>query len=350
MSQPPPSSQLQTHTSLVEEERPRYSTSELQDYFERISLPARYREHPILRDGSLAKTKEYGLPFLRNLARYHTCNVPFENLELHYSVSRKITLDPSDLYTKIVRRRRGGRCMENNTFFATVLRSLGYELRNCGGRVSRSVSPYPEVRRSQGLTYDGWNHMLNLVRLDDEWYVIDVGMGAMGPNLPYPLQDGFETTSIAPRRIRLQLRPIAESYATASSVAEPPKMWCYDVCYKPSSDDEAKNAWLPIYCFTETEFLPQDYEMMSWFTSTHQRSFFTKMLTCTRMVMGEDGEAIVGDLTLVVETIRRTVGGQREVVRECASEAERVQALEEMFGVELTEEERKAISAGVSLG
>jgi arylamine N-acetyltransferase len=90
-----------------------------------------------------------------------------------------------DLYTKFAERGieygRGGRCMENNGFFGTVLRSLGFDVRNCAGRVSRAQ--VPGAAKDQLNTYDNWNHMLNLVRLDREWYVVDVGMGAMGKNI-----------------------------------------------------------------------------------------------------------------------------------------------------------------------
>ncbi|XPS71832.1 hypothetical protein M3J09_004010 [Ascochyta lentis] len=331
-----------TQLPLNEEDRPHYSISQLHEYFERIRLPQKYRDSPLLSNASYAVTKQHGLPLLQALTRHHTCEVPFENLELHYSAHKTITLDVADLYTKIVHRRRGGRCMENNTFFGTILRSLGYEVRNCGGRVSRAMSPFPEVRRNQRKTYDGWNHMLNLVKLDSEWYVVDVGMGAMGPNLPYPLQDGFETTSITPRKIRLQSRSIPESYGTRSN-----ELWCYDVCYNPG--DSVENAWVPVYCFTETEFLPQDYEMMSWFTSTHERSFFTRSVTTTKMIMDERYEVVVGDITLFEATIKETIGGKREVLKECLTEDERVDTLKKTFGIELTDEERRGIPLGLRL-
>lgn len=333
-----------TQLALSDEERPRYSASELQDYYTRIKLPPKYLDSPILSDTTLATTKQHGLPFLQALTRYHTCNVPFENLELHYSAQKTITLNTSDLYDKIVKQRRGGRCMENNTFFATVLRSIGFDVRNCGGRVSRAMSPYPDVRQKQASTYDGWNHMLNLVRLDGAWYVVDVGMGAMGPNLPYPVEDGFETTSIAPRRIRLQHRAIPESYGTSSN-----KLWCYDVCYKPVNEGEGENTWIPTYCFTETEFLPQDYEQMSWFTSTNPRSFFTKYVTSTRMVMDEAGEKIIGSITLFGSGIKESIGLDRKDLRECKSEEERIAALEEIFDIRLTEEEKNGIPSELRL-
>ncbi|KAL4916562.1 hypothetical protein BDW62DRAFT_185911 [Aspergillus aurantiobrunneus] len=329
-----------TQLPLDEDARPRYSAAELRDYFECIQLPPEYLHSTVLKDAAQARTKEHGLPLLRALTRHHACNVPFDNLVLHYSAHKAVTLDLAELYTKIVRRRRGGRCMEHNSFFGTVLRSLGYEVRNCGGRVARAMSPYPDVRRNQSTTYDGWNHMLNLVRLDDEWYVVDVGMGSMGPNLPYPLRDGFETTSIAPRLIRVQLRSIPESYASSTDTG-PPKLWCFDVCYNPV--DGAAREWVPVYCFTETEFLPQDYEVMSWFTSTNLRSFFTKYITCTKMLVDEDKKVIVGNVTLFKDTVRETIGTNRKVLKECKTEDERVQALAEIFHIHLTDEEKQGI-------
>ncbi|KAF3051813.1 N-terminal acetyltransferase [Didymella keratinophila] len=318
MSSPVPTALIQL--LLNDEDRARYGVEQLKNYFVRIELPSKYLDSPLLSDKSHAATKEHGLPFLHALTRFHTCSVPFENLELHYSANKTITLDPEDLYTKIVTRRRGGRCMENNTFFATVLRSLGFEVRDWGGRVSRAMSP-----------------------LDGQWYVVDVGMGSMGPNMPYPLEDGFETISIAPRKIRLQLRAIAESYGDHSN-----KLWCYDVRHNPSVDGE--EVWISTYCFTETEFLSQDYQMMSWFTSTHPTSFFTRCVNSIRMIMDDAQEKIIGNIMLFESKITKSIGADREVVKECATEDERVGALNELFDIDLTEEERKSIPADRRLG
>ncbi|EPS30997.1 hypothetical protein PDE_05951 [Penicillium oxalicum 114-2] len=340
---------VMTQLPLDEESQLRYGNAELHEYFDTIKLPQHYRDSVVLTDAAQALTIEEGLPLLNALTRHHTCNVPFENLVLHYNTQKIVTLDPTALFNKIVRRRLGGRCMENNTFFATVLRSLGYEVRNCGGRVSRAMSPYPDVRRNQSRTYDGWNHMLNLVWLGDEWYVVDVGMGAMGPNLPFPLRDGFETTSIAPRVIRIQHRPIQETFASRSGRGpEPPRLWCYDVCYNPT--DEAGQKWVPVYCFTETELLPQDYEVMSWFTSRHPKSFFTQEIMCTKMLMDEKKEVIVGNLTLFNDTLRESVGADRKVTAQCKTEQDRLQLLEDIFNICLTDEEKGSIAEDRRLG
>ncbi|CAK3879741.1 Arylamine N-acetyltransferase [Lecanosticta acicola] len=332
-----------TQLPVKPEDRPRYSKEQLQTYFHRIHLPKHHLASPVLKnDPSLASTQEHGLPLLRALHLYHLGNIPFENLELHYSAHKKISLNMDDLYTKFAERGlqygRGGRCMENNGFFGTVLRSIGYDVRNCAGRVSRSWSPDAETRKQQGETYDCWNHMLNLVRIEEQWWVVDVGMGSMGPSIIYPLQDGWEGVAIPPRVIRLQKRSIPETYSRTSEDAT--KLWCYDVCHRP---DESERKWIPTYCFTETEFLPQDYEMMSWFTSTHPKSFFTYSVLCTRLILDEEQQCIVGDISLFNDGVMKKIGGKKGEERQLKTEEERVRVLKEMLGVELTEEEKSGM-------
>lgn len=165
--------------------------------------------------------------------------------------------------------------------------------------------------------------------------------------MPLPLKDGFGTISIAPRRIRLQHRIIAEHAQEDEKDAQ--KLWCFDVCHHPK-DNADENTWIPTYCFTTTEFLPQDYEMMSWFTSTSPRCFFIRSILCTKMIMDEETEEIVGDYSLFNDNVRKTVGGKREVVRELKTEQDRLDALEEIFGVRFTQEQKDGITPEMRLG
>jgi arylamine N-acetyltransferase len=71
--------------------------------------------------------------------------VPFESISLHYSRFRNISLHPEELYGKIVGRGMGGYCMEVNTFFAAMLRGLGFQLFSVGARVN-----------VPGRGYQGW--------------------------------------------------------------------------------------------------------------------------------------------------------------------------------------------------
>lgn len=235
--------------------------------------------------------------------------------------------------------------MENNGFFGTILRSLGYDVRNCGGRVSRMWNPNAETREQLGDTYDNWNHMLNLVKLDKQRYVVDVGMGSMGPAIVYPLEDGWEGVAVAPRKIRLQLRPIPEHYGREEDAQ---KLWCFDQCLVP--DQRGKDKWIPTYCFTETEFLPQDYEMMSFYTSNNPSVFFTYCIICTKLLLDEEKEELVGDITLFNNVVRKTASGKRDPPQELHTEEERIKALKYVFKVELTEEEKNGIPNDKKLG
>jgi arylamine N-acetyltransferase len=76
------------------------------------------------------------LSFLAELQKRNLASVPFEDVSLHYSKHRLLSLDPDDLFDKIVTNSRGGYCMEVNCFFGTVLRSLGFTVTNVGGRVN----------------------------------------------------------------------------------------------------------------------------------------------------------------------------------------------------------------------
>ncbi|ERF68424.1 hypothetical protein EPUS_03742 [Endocarpon pusillum Z07020] len=93
----------------------------------------------------------------------------------------------------------GGYCMENNTFMATVLRSLGYVLYTAGARVGNVLDD--GYKGPQG--YGGWNHMLNVVTVHDQKYLVDVGFGSSGAVKPIHLKDGEIVQSVPPARQRL---------------------------------------------------------------------------------------------------------------------------------------------------
>lgn len=99
-----------------------YSEEQLELYLQHIRYPR--TKHP-----------EDRLQLLMGLVRHHQARVPFDSIALHYSPTRLLSLDPADLFDKIVTRSRGGYCMEVNELFATVLRTLGFKLYSAAGRV-----------------------------------------------------------------------------------------------------------------------------------------------------------------------------------------------------------------------
>ena len=101
---------------------------------------------------------------LRQLHRAHMLAVPFENLDIH--LGRRIVVDKTELFNKIVMQKRGGFCYEQNGLFAAVLRALGFDVTLMEARVSRGDGTF-------GIPFD---HLTLLVTLDDRW-LADVGFG-----------------------------------------------------------------------------------------------------------------------------------------------------------------------------
>lgn len=132
--------------------RPVYTPAQLSRYFDHIRFPHHYRSIT----PSLAQSPA-GLAHLKRLERYQLATVPWENLSKHYSrysTPTTAVLGANDLFEKIVGSGsgregggggRGGGCLENNAFFGTVLRSLGFDCYSGGGRVNMG-----------GGVYTGW--------------------------------------------------------------------------------------------------------------------------------------------------------------------------------------------------
>lgn len=114
-----------------------YTPEQLVQYFSHINYPK--DEHP-----------SDALQFLTDLQRHQLIRVPFESLSLHYSQTRTISLDPQTLFAKIVTGSRGGYCLENNTFFAHILKSLGFQVYAIICRISNAV---------RGVYDGGWRGM-----------------------------------------------------------------------------------------------------------------------------------------------------------------------------------------------
>ncbi len=104
------------------------------------------------------------LATLRGLHRAHLLSVPFENLDIH--LERWISLDPAAIFDKIVTRRRGGFCYEQNGLFAAVLREIGFRVDLLEARVMRADG-------TPGIPFD---HLCLRVTLDEHW-LADVGFG-----------------------------------------------------------------------------------------------------------------------------------------------------------------------------
>ncbi len=170
--------------------------------------------------------------------------------------------------------------MENNCFFGTVLRSLGFNVFSAGPRVNTAVGG------TGGNRWEGWSHIVNIVTLSSgQKYMFDVGFGGNGPIQPLLLDpSAAHTQHIAPAKARL----VHENMPHNTDPDQ--KLWQYQ--HRVDSQSE----WQTVYCFTDLEFLPEDYEIMNFWISQSRKSWFTYSVVDVKMIL--EGEEVVGTLIL----------------------------------------------------
>ena len=150
-------------TPHVRSTHPRYSIAQLKAYFSYIALPPVILASPLLSNPVLARTADYGLPFLSALMRHHMVKIPYENLALHYSLlhhgsPRDETLDLEEIFELIINggMGRGGQCLQMNLLFGTVLRSLGFNIMSTGARTNTACQDIARSPNYKGPSYNCW--------------------------------------------------------------------------------------------------------------------------------------------------------------------------------------------------
>ena len=104
---------------------------------------------------------------LHGLQHAHVCSVPFENLDVQ--LGRPLTTSVQEAFDKIVCRKRGGWCYEQNGLFGWVLSEIGFDVTRAAAAV---------MRAERGDVSEA-NHLTLLVRLPgtEETWLADVGFG-----------------------------------------------------------------------------------------------------------------------------------------------------------------------------
>jgi N-hydroxyarylamine O-acetyltransferase len=233
------------------------------------------------------------LATLQALHLAHASTIPFENLDVQMGLP--IRLDLASLQDKLVRRRRGGYCFEQNTLFLAVLRRVGFEVIPCEARVRLgATSLLPRT------------HMLLLVRLEGLHWLSDVGFGGEGLLHPVPLDGQAHTQFLSTYRV------VQEADGEGLQVLQ---------CFY-------HGAWEDLYAFRSEERFPVDFEMANHYTSTHPESRF--MTTLTAQLPGTEVRRILRNRAYA------EIRGEAVEGRELAPQ-EVIPTLREAFGIDVPE-------------
>lgn len=229
--------------------------------------------------------------------------------------------------------------MENNTFLLTLLRSLGIPAYAVGARVSKAAD-------GVGEGYGGWSHMVIMVVLPNgEKYALDIGFGANGPTSPLLLKkDGVEVDGIRPARMRLRREFMPENADVVKRRGEEAqKMWVFAVQTNVEEEEKGGEEWKPQYAFVDLEFTAEDFEIANFWTSRSRTTFFTRDLVGVKFFFRDGGVELGGCFILDKTVVKSRGEGKTQVLTLCKSEQERVDALGQIFGIDLAEEDKRGI-------
>lgn len=186
-----------------------------------------------------AGSTEPALDTLKPLHLLHPLTIPFENLDPFSGTPVK--LDVNSLMEKLVFKKRGGYCFEQNLLFSEALTTLGFKVRKLAARIRWNISD--EVITPRG-------HMLLLVNVGDETFIADTGFGNL--TLTAPLKFELNTEQQTPHEL-FRIIQASDEFLLQAKIGE---------------------NWKSIYQFSlQEQFLP-DYEVTNWYLSNFPASHF----------------------------------------------------------------------------
>jgi N-hydroxyarylamine O-acetyltransferase len=209
---------------------------DLDSYFARVGY-----------DGAATAT----LATLSRLHALHAAAIPFENLSPF--LGEPVRLDVASLHDKLIARRRGGWCFEQNLLFSHVLEGIGFEVTRMAARVRWNVA-------ANVITPRG--HCLLRVGIEGRDYIADVGFGGLVLTAPLALDAGIEQpTPHEPHRL----------VATSGGFALEARL---------------AGEWRALYTFEMHEQQVADYEVSNWYLSNHPQSHFVNGIVAARSEPG----------------------------------------------------------------
>ncbi|OBA70828.1 arylamine N-acetyltransferase [Mycobacterium sp. 1554424.7] len=238
------------------------------------------------------------LDTLQALVSAHRRTIPFENLDPLMGTPVD-DLGPAALTDKLVHRRRGGYCYEQNGLMGYVLSEIGFRVRRLAGRVIWTLppdAPFPaQTHTVLAVTFPG----------SAGPYLVDVGFGGQTPPSPLRIEIGsVQQTALEPYRLEDRRDGLV-------------------------LQAQIRGDWAPLYEFTTRTAPDIDLKVGSWFVSTHPSSHFVTGLMAA--LVTDDARLNLAGRNL---TVHRADGSEKIQLDDAAAV---VDALTERFGINVAD-------------
>lgn len=220
------------------------NTQQRDAYLERIGLAG-------------LEVAEPSLELLDRLVEAHQFAVPFEDLDPFW-YKRAVSLDTSDLYMKIVVKRRGGYCFEQNKLFEELLRACGFKVWPTIGRNVRGTSGALDAELPPVM------HRSEIVCIDGALRYVDVGYGGPMPACSTPVLNGACVVSYGQE---FELRKLDDAW--------------WQIAYR-HVDAVESTPFKPVVNFMTSPAQEGDFELMSFWCSNNEASPFVNNLVLNR--------------------------------------------------------------------
>jgi N-hydroxyarylamine O-acetyltransferase len=225
---------------------------------------------------------------LSKLQAAHLQTVLFENLD----IQNRVKIDLTNLFDKIVTRRRGGFCYELNGLFYQLLAQIGFTVKMVSARVYGKNGYSPE-----------FDHMALIVQVNNDDYLVDVGFGEFAL---YPIKIDINRESIDPRGTF--------------------KIEYFDEVYKVVVKKNSEESFVAQYVFSEKERRIEEFYERCNYHQTNPASHFVQNSICSL-------PTATGRITLSGNTLKITENGM--VSERTLNNAEITGALWDYFGIKL---------------
>ena len=192
--------------------------------------------------------KNVNLDSLNTLIKKHIQLFAFSSINV--LLDKELSLEKTSLFKRVISEETGGYCFEHNKIFNLVLNELGYEVRTLMARIVLGTN----LNNSR-------THRINIVTIDNQDYLVDVGFGPLGPAGAILVDSNFPT------------KLNSNSYNIVVKKSE------YHVKLNKSSETP-----LTLYVFDKARYTEKDCDQGHFYSHKHPCAIFVNNLVVSKIM------------------------------------------------------------------